>query len=80
MVNASWLTMMGPTYAWGTCMYAHVIVAYIFTIIILGLLWKNYREVVQLKREYFNSPEYLDSLHSRTLMVGGSFRRNGSGC
>lgn len=67
--STKWYILMSPTYTWGQCMWAHVIVAWTFDFIIMFFLWKNYREVVKLKRHYFESPEYTDSLHSRTLMV-----------
>lgn len=50
-------------------MWAHVVIAYLFTFILMYLLWKNYREVVTLRKLYFESPEYVDSLHARTLMI-----------
>jgi hypothetical protein len=50
-------------------MWAHVIIAWIFDFIIMYFLWRNYRMVVNLKRGYFENPEYTDSLHARTLMV-----------
>lgn len=64
-----WYTLMSPSYTFGSCMWAHVIVAWVFDMIIMYFLWSNYREVVKLRRHYFESQEYVDSLHSRTLMV-----------
>lgn len=67
--NKRWFTLMSPTFAWGECMWAHVVIAWVFDAIILYFLWKNYREVVRLRKNYHKSPEYTRSLHSRTLMV-----------
>lgn len=53
----------------GRANWAQVICAYAFNIIVAGFLWFNYRKVVQLRRQYFDSPEYLRSLHARTLMI-----------
>ncbi|TGZ81410.1 DUF221-domain-containing protein [Ascodesmis nigricans] len=64
-----WFTLMSPTLSWGECMWAHVVVAWVFDIIIVYFLWRNYRQVVKLRRDYFESPEYTRSLHSRTLMI-----------
>ncbi|KAI5800937.1 hypothetical protein FPQ18DRAFT_63753 [Pyronema domesticum] len=78
--NKSWYILMSPSYTWGTCMWAHVIIAWVFDFIIMFFLWKNYRAVLKLKRAYFESPEFIDSLHARTLMiwnVPGSYRSDG---
>lgn len=49
--------------------WAYVLAAYVFDIAIMYFLWINYRHVVRLRREYFNSPDYQRSLHARTLLV-----------
>ncbi|KAJ3561886.1 hypothetical protein NPX13_g8772 [Xylaria arbuscula] len=58
-----------PLGVWGAACWAHVIVSYAFDIIVCGFIWWNYRAVTRLRRDYFDSPEYQDSLHSRTLML-----------
>lgn len=58
-----------PLGVWGAACWAHVIISYVFDIIICLFIWWNYRAVTRLRRDYFDSPEYQDSLHSRTLMV-----------
>lgn len=58
-----------PLGVWGAACWAHVIVSYVFDIIICFFIWWNYRAVVHLRRQYLDSPEYQESLHSRTLMV-----------
>lgn len=67
--NRGWFALMSPMYTWGECMWAHVVIAWVFDAIILYFLWTNYREVVRLRKDYHKSPEYTRSLHSRTLMV-----------
>ncbi|KAF8535565.1 hypothetical protein BDD12DRAFT_892516 [Trichophaea hybrida] len=67
--STKWYILMSPTYTWGQCMWAHVIIAWIFDFIIMYFLWRNYRMVVNLKRDYFENPEYSDSLYARTLMI-----------
>jgi len=58
-----------PLGVWGTACWAHVIVSYIFDVLICFFVWFNYRAVTRLRREYLASCEYQESLHSRTLMV-----------
>ncbi|KAH9905696.1 putative DUF221 domain protein [Xylariomycetidae sp. FL2044] len=58
-----------PLGVWGTACWAHVIVSYAFNSVICFFLWTNYRSVTRMRREYFSSPEYQASLHSRTLIV-----------
>ncbi|KAI0535416.1 hypothetical protein GGR58DRAFT_479213 [Xylaria digitata] len=58
-----------PLGVWGAACWAHVIVSYTFDVIICLFIWWNYRAVTHLRREYLDSPEYQESLHSRTLMV-----------
>ncbi|KAI0016168.1 putative DUF221 domain protein [Xylariomycetidae sp. FL0641] len=58
-----------PLGVWGEACWAHVIVSYAFDIVICFFVWRSYRVVTRLRRDYFESPEYQASLHSRTLMV-----------
>lgn len=62
---------MEPTYLYiqPSATWAFVIVAYLFTAVILFFLWINYRQVTKLRRDYFNSQDYQRSLHARTLLV-----------
>jgi calcium permeable stress-gated cation channel len=53
----------------GEPLWALVVLGYIFNIVICGFLWWNYRQVLQLRRIYFESDEYQHSLSARTLMV-----------
>lgn len=61
--------VMTPMYMFGQALWSHVVCAWLFDIIIVHFLWRNYRAVTRLRRQYFESPEYQMSLHSRTLMV-----------
>ena len=49
-------------------LWAHVVCAYLIDIILCFFLWRNYMAVTRLRRQYFESTDYLQSLHSRTLM------------
>ena len=51
--------------------WAITICAWIFNIVVCIFLWWNYRAVLRLRRQYYDSTEYQNSLHARTLMVGG---------
>lgn len=65
----TWLMRLTPSNVWNEAQWATVLSAWLFNIVVLGFLWWNYRKVLHLRREYFESPEYQQSLHSRTLMV-----------
>lgn len=58
-----------PQYTFGNWYWAFVVCAYLFDIIICIFLWTNYRAVLRLRRAYFDSPEYQQSLHARTLLI-----------
>lgn len=58
-----------PLNTFGRPNWAQVVCAYLFNTVIASFLWFNYRKVVQLRRQYYDSPEYLNSLHARTLMM-----------
>ncbi|KAK8001888.1 hypothetical protein PG991_014110 [Apiospora marii] len=53
----------------GKPVWVHVVVTYVFDIVICFFLWSSYRVVTRIRREYFESAEYQSSLFSRTLMV-----------
>ncbi|MCJ1473858.1 Transmembrane protein 63C [Lambiella insularis] len=61
---------MTPQYVLqGTPMWSHVVCSWTFDIVIVYFLWRNYRAVVRLKSQYFESADYQDSLHSRTIWL-----------
>lgn len=62
--------LMSPLMVFGKPLWAQVICAWLFDIMVAGFLWWNYRAVRRLRRAYFDSPEYQARLHSRTLLVG----------
>ncbi|KAK8209743.1 putative DUF221 domain protein [Phyllosticta capitalensis] len=68
-VDNSFFMKLTPLGVWGASCWAHVLLSYIFNGIIFYFLWRNYRAVAKLRREYFESNDYQKSLHSRTLMV-----------
>ncbi|KAK8017573.1 hypothetical protein PG993_013899 [Apiospora rasikravindrae] len=58
-----------PRHLDGDPVWVHVVVSYVFDIVICFFLWSTYRAVTRIRREYFESSEYQSSLHARTLMV-----------
>ncbi|KAI1321558.1 DUF221-domain-containing protein [Xylariaceae sp. FL0255] len=65
----TWVVQVTPLLVWGTPIWAVVVVGYIFNITICGLLWWNYKKVLQLRLHYFSTEEYQHSLSARTLML-----------
>lgn len=77
-VGTDWTMQITPRDVFGAPQWAQVVVAWLSNGVIMGFLWWNYKKVLQLRRRYFESPEYQSSLHSRTLMVSRA-RRHGEG-
>lgn len=69
MAQLSTFMKFTPLGVWGKACWAHVLLCYFFDSIICYFVWSNYKAVARLRRDYFDSPEYQNSLHSRTLMV-----------
>ncbi|PVI07391.1 DUF221-domain-containing protein [Periconia macrospinosa] len=67
--DKSALFLMTPKDLFNGGYWAFVVVAYLFDIIICGFLWMTYRAIHRLRRKFMDSPEYQNSLFSRTLMV-----------
>jgi hypothetical protein len=68
--SAEFLAKVTPLNTYGNANWGMTICAWLFDIVVVGFLWFNYRAVLKLRRQYYNSPEYQASLHARTLMVG----------
>lgn len=49
--------------------FAHIAMTYVITFVIMGFVWWHWRAVVRLRRDWFRSPEYIQSFYARTLMV-----------
>lgn len=58
-----------PQYLGGNVLYVYIVLAYVFTAVIFYFLWRSYRAVTRLRRTYFESADFRNSLHSRTLLV-----------
>lgn len=66
----SWIMTITPLNVYGRVLWSQVVIAWVFDVIVCFFLWWNYRRITQLRRKYFESEDYQNSLHSRTLMVG----------
>lgn len=53
----------------GDFLWAHVVLEYIVTLIVLVFLWMYYRSAIRLRQEFFMSDQYQKSFSSRTLLV-----------
>ncbi|KAK0115317.1 hypothetical protein ONS96_013776 [Cadophora gregata f. sp. sojae] len=67
--DSTTLARVTPVNTFGNANWGMTICAWIFNIIMAGFLWWNYRAVLRLRRQYYDSPEYRASLHARTLMI-----------
>jgi hypothetical protein len=67
--SSSWILEVTPLNLWGRPLWSQVVIAWVFDIVVCFFLWWNYRRITQLRRKYFESEDYQNSLHSRTLMV-----------
>ena len=61
-----WLTQYGVH---GKALYMTIVFTWVFDIIVCYFLWRNYAQVVALKKHYFQSAEYQKALHARTVLV-----------
>lgn len=76
--NNQWLGRITPLNVWGSAQWALVVFAWLTNVVVCGFLWWNYRKVLFLRRQYFQSEEYHQSLHARTLMVSPAPRPYGA--
>ena len=65
----TWLDRISCLHVFGQHQWGLVVVAWASNLIICGFLLWNYRKIVWLRREYFESEAYKNSLHSRTVIV-----------
>jgi calcium permeable stress-gated cation channel len=53
----------------GNVLFVHVAVTYIITFLIIGLVYVHWKKMVELRRQWYRSPEYMQSFYARTLQV-----------
>ncbi|KAM3421601.1 hypothetical protein BST61_g1988 [Cercospora zeina] len=62
--------LMTPQYMVGNQrLWLYVATAWTFDVVVCYFLWRNYRAITRMRRQYFESEEYQRSLHARTLML-----------
>ncbi|KAJ6497705.1 DUF221-domain-containing protein [Mycena sanguinolenta] len=53
----------------GNSIYVHVAVSYLITILVIGLIFIHGKAMVDLRNQWFKSPEYIKSFYARTLSI-----------
>lgn len=53
----------------GSYLFAHVAVTYLISGLVMFFVWQNWKVMVHLRREWFRSPEYIQSFYARTLAI-----------
>lgn len=69
--NRDALSMLTIRDVGGNWLFAHVAVTYVICFVVMGFVWKNWKDVVGLRKTWFQSPEYTQSFYARTLMLDG---------
>ncbi|KAK7721331.1 hypothetical protein SLS64_001627 [Diaporthe eres] len=59
----TWLMRLTPSNVWNEAQWATVLSAWLFNIVVLGFLWWNYRKVLHLRREYFETTDGMMQLY-----------------
>lgn len=67
--NTTFIDKITPANTYGGANWGMTICAWLFNAVIATFLWLNYKVIVRLRIQFFNSSEYQASLHARTLMV-----------
>ncbi|KAL0570955.1 hypothetical protein V5O48_011012 [Marasmius crinis-equi] len=63
------LSMMTIRDVGGNILYTHVVVTYLITFLIIGVVYYHWKKVIALRLAWFRSPEYMQSFYARTLAV-----------
>ncbi|KAG2159151.1 uncharacterized protein EDB93DRAFT_1118427 [Suillus bovinus] len=53
----------------GSFLFAHVVVSYVVSALVMFFVWRHWKEMLRLRQEWFRSPEYMQSFYARTLAV-----------
>ncbi|WEW55134.1 hypothetical protein PRK78_000562 [Emydomyces testavorans] len=68
--GVSAFSTMTPMYVFShRALWGHIVCAWVFDAIVSYFLWHNYRAMRRLRRRYFQSKEFQQSLHARTVMI-----------
>ena len=50
-------------------LFAHVVVTYLVSFGTMATVWWHWKAVIRLRKQWFRSPEYVQSFYARTLML-----------
>ncbi|KAG1760603.1 hypothetical protein EDD22DRAFT_1043847 [Suillus occidentalis] len=53
----------------GSFLFAHVVVSYVISALVMFFVWRHWKEMLRLRQQWFRSPEYMESFYARTLAV-----------
>ncbi|KAG2369219.1 hypothetical protein BDR07DRAFT_1267749 [Suillus spraguei] len=53
----------------GSFLFAHVVVSYVISALVMFFVWRHWKEILRLRQQWFRSPEYMQSFYARTLVV-----------
>ncbi|KAG1739129.1 uncharacterized protein EDB91DRAFT_1136016 [Suillus paluster] len=53
----------------GSFLFAHVVVSYAISALVMFFVWRHWKEMLRLRQQWFRSPEYMQSFYARTLAV-----------
>lgn len=53
----------------GNWTWAHVVICYVFNVLVLFLLARYYQIVMRIRQRYYRSPTYQQSMSSRSLLI-----------
>ncbi|KAF8546213.1 DUF221-domain-containing protein [Imleria badia] len=53
----------------GPYLFSHVAISYAISGLVMYFIWRNWTQMLRLRQEWFRSPEYLESVYARTLIV-----------
>jgi hypothetical protein len=55
----------------GNLLYIHIAASYVFTAVVCGFVWVNWKAMTRLRHEWFRSPDYQFHFFARTLLITG---------
>ncbi|KAH9444459.1 hypothetical protein Pst134EB_024724 [Puccinia striiformis f. sp. tritici] len=63
------LAMVSISNVRGSWLYVHVVYGYLVTFMVIYVIYVNYKTVVRLRWQWFRTPEYQNSIYSRSIMM-----------
>ena len=53
----------------GNVLFAHVVMSYMVTFLVMFFVHLNWSKMIELRKGWFASPEYMESFYARTLQI-----------